>query len=84
MVQPFRLCLLGQLAVFPQYRRRPQGFKAVVQQDLGASLMLPAPASEIQRHGSTFGIAPVTSTSRNMPPTSRQSRTQSSAWHQSS
>lgn len=35
-------------------------------------------------HGRTFGIATVTSTSRNMRPVTNPSRTQSSACHQSS
>jgi hypothetical protein len=35
-------------------------------------------------HGRTFGIAAVTSTSRNMRPATSPSRTQSSACHQSS
>ncbi len=35
-------------------------------------------------HGRTFGIAPVTSISRSIPPATSPSRTQSSACHQSS
>ena len=35
MIQPLGRSLLGQLAVFPQDGRQPQGFEPVVQQDLG-------------------------------------------------
>ena len=35
MVQSLGRSLLGQLAVFLQNRRQPQGFEAVIQKDLG-------------------------------------------------
>ena len=35
VVQPFRCGLLGQFAVFAQNGWQPQGFEAMVQQDLG-------------------------------------------------
>ena len=42
------------------------------------------PRSHLLPHGRTLGVAPFTSTSRTIPPTTNPSRTQSSACHQSS